>query len=639
MRIRHRAMLLGMLPAMLVTLLLGGYLIVARLADLEASLHARGLSLTRNLAQGALYSVVSGNRAPLEVLLQQTLRETDVVHAAVRLPHGAPVAEAGQAPGTLRVPLAAGAVEGRRHIAFVVPVVLSELEFDDPFLHDAARAGERTLAWASVVMSLEGKEVAARRTLLASLGFGVLGLAFAWLLVRQLALKGIGPLMQTIATVRRIAAGDLDAQVPVTARSELGILQADINQMSASLRELQRDMQRRVDAATAELAEQKAAAERANAAKSRFLATASHDLRQPMHALGLYVEALKPQLQGRDAALTLGKIEATVGAMEELFNAILDVSKLDAGVIVPAIQPVAVDRLFERLRGDFLAEAQNRGLDLRVRPLSVHVPADPVLLDRILRNLLSNALRYTRTGGVLLAARRHGGGVRLQVWDTGVGIAPEHLRRIFQEFYQVDNPQRDRGQGLGLGLAIVERLVRLMGFEIGVRSRPGRGTLFNLDIPRLAQAAGTVLPDAPPQADPTRLHGLVAVVDDDALILDALPGLLAGWGLEVVAAPDADRLFERLPRPPDLLLTDYRLAGGETGIAVAERVAARYACKPAVAIVTGDTAKASLEAIAARGYPVLHKPVKPARLRALVQRLLAAGQGEGWGPARDGLAV
>jgi signal transduction histidine kinase/CheY-like chemotaxis protein len=639
MKIRHRAMLLGMLPALLVTLLLGGYLIHARLADLEASLHARGLSVTRNLAQGALYSVVSGNRAPLHALLQQTLRETDVVHAAVRLPNGTPLAEVGQAPSALRIPLAAGAVRGRRHVAFVVPVVLSELEYDDPFLQDPAGSGERTLAWASVAMSLEGKEVAARRALLASLGFGVLGLVFAGLLVRQLALKGIGPLMQTIETVRRIASGDLDARVPVTARSELRILQADINQMSAALQELQRDMQRRVDAATAELAEQKAAAERANAAKSRFLAAASHDLRQPMHALGLYVEALRPQIEGREAAAILAKIAATVSAMEALFNAILDVSKLDAGVIVPRIEPVSIAGLFGRLADDFQAEAANRGLRLRVRPLPLWVPGDPVLLDRILRNLLANALRYTRQGGVLLAARRHGAGVRLQVWDTGVGIAQEHLGRIFQEFYQVDNPQRDRSQGLGLGLAIVDRLVRLMGFEIGVRSRPGRGTLFNLDIPRLAEPAGEAVPDVPAGLDPTRLHGLVAVVDDDALILDALPDLLAGWGLEVVAAPDADRLFERLPRRPDLLLTDYRLAGGETGIAVAERVAARYAYRPPVAIITGDTAQPSLQEIAAHGYPVLHKPVKPARLRALVRRLLAAGQGEGGGHAPDDLAV
>lgn len=614
-----------MLPALLVTLLLGGYLIHARLGDLQQGLKTKGQALAGNLAQGAVYSVVSGNLAPLEGLLQQTLKNGDVVYAAVHRPNGEPVAEAGHLPAGLNLLLVPGEVETRRYVVFTAAVSLNELDFDDPFVTGAQSSAPHSLAWASVVMSRAGNAAAVRNMLLASLGIGLLGLAFAWLLVRQLALKGIAPLMQTIATVRRIAAGDLDAQVPVTARSELKILQADINRMSAALRELQRDMQRRVEAATAELAWQKAAAEQANVAKSRFLAAASHDLRQPMHALGLYVAALKPQLEGRDAAQTLGKIEATVTAMEELFNAILDVSKLDAGVIVPQRQPVALDGLFERLRGDFQAEAQSRGLRLRVRARPIHVMGDPVLLDRLLRNLLANALRYTQRGGVLLAVRRRGQGVCVQVWDTGVGIAAEHLPRIFQEFYQVANPQRDRSQGLGLGLAIVERIARLLGYGIEVRSRPGRGTVFSLDIPELAHPVAGETPDVPVETG--RLRGLVAVVDDDAMILDALPVLLERWGLSVVAGADVEGLLSRLPRRPDLVITDYRLAGGETGFTVVDRLAAVHGPSPVV-IITGDTGQETLATIAARGYPLLHKPVKPARLRAVVQRLLAT-QGSG----------
>lgn len=609
-----------MLPALLVTLMLGGYLIHARLGDLQQGLKTKGQALAGNLAQGAVYSVVSGNLAPLEALLHQTLKDDDVVYAAVHRPNGERVAEAGRLPAAIRLPLVPGEVEARRHVVFTAAVSLNELDFDDPFVTGTQMSAPHNLAWASVVMSRAGNADAVRKMLLASLGIGLLGLAFAWLLVRQLALKGIAPLMQTIATVRRIAAGDLDAQVPVTARSELKILQADINRMSAALRELQRNMQKKVEAATAELARQKAAAEQANIAKSRFLAAASHDLRQPMHALGLYVAALKPQLEGRDAAQTLGKIEATVTAMEELFNAILDVSKLDAGVIVPQRQPVALDGLFERLRGDFQAEAQSRGLRLRVRARPIYVMGDPVLLDRLLRNLLANALRYTQKGGVLLAVRRRGQGVCVQVWDTGVGIAAEHLPRIFHEFYQVANPQRDRSQGLGLGLAIVERIARLLGYRIEVRSRPGRGTVFSLDIPELAPPVTGEAPDVPVAAG--QLHGLVAVVDDDAMILDALPVLLERWGLSVVAGADVEGLLGRLPRRPDLVITDYRLAGGETGFTVVDRLAAVHGPSPVV-IITGDTGQEALATIAARGYPLLHKPVKPARLRAVVQRLLA----------------
>jgi len=401
-------------------------------------------------------------------------------------------------------------------------------------------------------------------------------------------------------------------------------LQQGINHMSEVLQSFQEDMQRRVDAATAELARQKEAAERANLAKSKFLAAASHDLRQPMHAIALYVESMKPQVAGREAAITLSKIEAAVGAMENLFSAILDVSKLDAGVVLPEVSRLSVTALLDGLYEDFHQEAAAKGLQLRLRHCDAWVASDPVLLGRILRNLISNALRYTERGSVLIAARRRGGSVRFQVWDSGRGIPPEHMAHIFQEYFQLSNPQRDRSQGLGLGLAIVDRLARLLRHPLTVRSVPGKGTVFSLDVPI---SRGDSLRDEKgrdPLEGVARLRGLVAVVDDDAMVIDSLATLLEGWGLQVISAASGEELLKKLEHAPDLLITDFRLGTGD-GLAVAHAVREAYpgaACQ--VVIVTGDTSEQSVRVLDGSGYQVLHKPVRPARLRALVAHLLGS---------------
>jgi signal transduction histidine kinase/CheY-like chemotaxis protein len=632
--IRTRATLLGMLPALLIATLLGSYLSASRLGDLEASLHARGAALARQLAQGAQYGVVSGNLSAVRAQLRRMQGEADVVFLGVFDPDGTVLAELGRPPAGVPGTLRAGESDDGHFITITLPVELPRLEADDPAVNDPllatdAGAASWPVGWARVVVSRAGHEKAARQMLFAGLGLTLVGLAFAWLLVRQLAVSGIRPLMQTIGTVRDIASGNLDARLPVTATSELRILQQDINDMAAALRVLRQDMRGQVEAATAQLAAQKEAAERADQAKSRFLAAASHDLRQPMHALGLFVEAMKPQLEGRRAANLLDKIEASVITLEGLFNAILDISRLDAGAVVPQPRRVEVEPILTRLGHEFEAEAEARGLELRTRcARGLICETDPVLLERILRNLLSNALRYTQAGGVLLSARRFGARARIQVWDTGTGITAQDQARVFEEFYQLDNPHRDRERGLGLGLAIVKRLAELLGCPLSLRSIPGRGSVFSLDVrlSRKVAAAADTVQSAP--AGLGRLKGRLLVVEDDAVGRDALATLLRDWGLIVDTAAGSAEALAHLRQAPEVLLSDFRLSG-ETGLDVVRALRQAFPDQPMAAVlITADTADDTVRAIREQGLHLLHKPLRPARLRALLTQLLRPPGGE-----------
>jgi len=631
MKIRSRAYLLGLLPALLVAILLGGYLGLSRTNDLEAALLERGNALARHIAHGAEYAVVSGNHALLNPLLSGASQERDVSYVGVYQRNGELIAEAGRKPDALRVPLAEGMVNTGAMIVFTVPVAFMPLALEDPFFQSQALASPQAaspgFAWVQVVISRAGNTAITRQQLLATLGIVALALLFTVMLVRGLVLGGLRPLMEIIAAVRDIATHNFRVRLPPTAKSELRELQQGINQMSEALQSFEEGMQSSIDAATTELAKQKEAAERANQAKSTFLAAASHDLRQPMHAISLYVESMKPQVAGRDAAITLGKLEASVATMENLFCGILDISKLDAGAVVPEISVLPVKSLLGGLQDDFQHEADAKGLRLRLRHCEATVASDPVLLRRILRNLIANALRYTDHGGILIAARSRGRMIRFQVWDSGQGIQPEHIDHIFHEYFQAANPQRDRTQGLGLGLAIVDRLARLLGYPLSVRSRPGKGTMFSLDVP-IGQA-DPAHEDAARQtlAGMAQLHGLVAIMDDDAMVLDSMKILLESWGLSVTQASSTMSLLKGLERPPDLLITDYRL-GTEDGLEVAKILSDAYpGAVFSTIVVTGDVTEEGMRTLSGAGYPILHKPVRPARLRALVTNLLIQQEG------------
>lgn len=383
----------------------------------------------------------------------------------------------------------------------------------------------------------------------------------------------------------------------------------------------QRQVQAALMVAHDELTLHKKLADQAILAKSSFIAVASHDLRQPLHAIALYVAALQPTLAGRSAATMLDKIQSSVTAMDNMCSAILDVSKLDAGVVIPDVTCVSVQSLLDGVYNDFCHEASAKRLSLRLRFFNGSVSSDPALLTRVLRNLISNALRYTEQGGVLISARTHQRSVRFQVWDTGCGIEPENMKRIFEEYFQVDGTQQHRTQlGQGLGLSIVDRLTRLLAHPLTVRSQPGRGTVFSVDVPLCEDEP---LPTVnPPLPSAGQLQGQVLIVDDDGMVLDSLSNLLESWGLNVSMASGAKELSQGSAQAPDLLITDYHL-GTENGLSIIAILRERYpqAHFPVI-IMTGDTTSKAMQILQDSGHHVLHKPVRPAKLRALVASLL-----------------
>ena len=376
------------------------------------------------------------------------------------------------------------------------------------------------------------------------------------------------------------------------------------------------------------LRQQKEQADYANLSKSRFLAAASHDLRQPMHALGLLFESLRPGITDPSSQEVARSIAATIHTLEDLFNALLDISKLDAGVIQSRVEDIALAPLLARIESAFRPLAERKGLRFVMRAPVLAVRSDPALLERMLRNLVGNAIQHTPKGAVMVACRRRAGAVHIEVRDSGPGIAPALHRDIFQEFYQVNNAERDRSKGVGLGLAIVDRLGRILGHRVLVRSAPGRGSTFAIELPPGSMAAVAQAAALPPAGRPhlEALQGrLFAAIDDDAIVLEGMRQLFAHWGCELVATAGVDELLARLKadgRVPDLVISDYRLRGGETGAQAIARVAATFGRPMPGILVTGDTAPERLREATRSGHAVLHKPVRPAKLRALLLHLL-----------------
>ena len=373
-----------------------------------------------------------------------------------------------------------------------------------------------------------------------------------------------------------------------------------------------------------DLRRQKAFAEQANLAKSSFLAAASHDLRQPIHALSLFLGALRSRDMDDEARRLVDHIDGSVSAMDGLFMSLLDISKLDAGVVAPHFQPVAIGALLKRIARDHVDEAALKGVRLRTVDCAAAVWSDPILLERIVRNIVSNAVRYTDAGKVLIGCRRDRRAIRIEVWDTGRGIAAEQRTLIFQEFYQIGNPERDRTQGLGLGLAIVKRMSALIEATLTLASRPGRGSVFRLETSRCAPAPAVAIASEERVAGASK-QGLILVIDDEPAIRDAMSRLLSTWGHEVVVAGSAVEMFDRLvgrQDRPDLIICDYRLRGGDNGIAVTKALLHRFGGDIPAMLITGDTAPDRIGEAQASGFTLLHKPLSNSKLRAAIGNLM-----------------
>jgi signal transduction histidine kinase len=374
-----------------------------------------------------------------------------------------------------------------------------------------------------------------------------------------------------------------------------------------------------LEARTVELQRQTLAAERAERDKTRFLAAASHDLRQPMHAISLLVGMLRPRASSGQEHEVVERLERSIEAMDRLFGTILDLSKLDSGAVKPSIAAVPLRAILDSIEVHFAPQAASKQLALAIFPSRAIVSTDRVLMDRVLRNLVSNAIKYTNEGGVLVGCRRRGERLLVGVWDTGLGIATEDRERIFEEYFQVGSSPRDRGEGLGLGLSIVRRLARLLGSEVEVVSMPGRGSRLGLEVPFAGYVATEEERRGEESASETALSGkLVLVVDDEADVRFSTEALLRRWGCYAASAASVEEvvaILEHELRFPDAILTDYRLGDGQTGLDVITAVRQYTGEKTPAVIVTGEELeKAGLE-IAGSVYPVIKKPLSAEQLR------------------------
>jgi len=346
-----------------------------------------------------------------------------------------------------------------------------------------------------------------------------------------------------------------------------------------------------------------------------------------MHALGLFVGELHSRLDTAEQRKIASKVEESVEALSSLLDSLLDISKLDAGIVIPQIQGVDVESMLKRLVQDFVPVAQRKNITLRVSCVNAMVLSDPVLLERILLNLLSNAIRYTPINGtVLLACRKRGEDIRIEVRDNGIGIPSNEQQNIFREFVQLANSARDRSKGLGLGLAIVDRLARLLHHSLGLRSVPNRGSTFSVTVPRvfgvedlLAEQGTPVL--AMPKHDQLENYR-VLVVDDDMLVRTSTAGILESWGCHVSVGEGLEEVWKEYSESHfDLVICDYRLPDGN-GLQLADRIKDHCEMPPAFILVSGDTSPQILQAVNERGHHLLHKPVRPAKLRSLILFLL-----------------
>lgn len=386
-------------------------------------------------------------------------------------------------------------------------------------------------------------------------------------------------------------------------------------------RELLENLQEQKDSAE----QNQRVAEKAVLAKNRFLAAASHDLRQPLHALGLFHGALDRYVPSREGRELLDNIDQSTGALNHIFNSLLDVSRLDAGMVEVNTRHLPLHPLLEGIQTAYKSHADAKGVGFDYEPCREVVYSDPVLLERILRNLLSNAINYTDSGRVTLDCQRAGANMLvIRVTDTGIGIPDEEMDKIFSEYHQVNNPERDRNKGLGLGLAIVSRLCDLLKANLEVKSKPGEGTRFTLSIPLGNPDRVVARIEAGPVLD---LAGtVVLVIDDDQHVLEGMQGLLSGWGCRTVlaeSAVDAIGKIESRDLVPDFIFADFRLRGHETGTQAIETICEEFNKTIPAVIVTGDTSKDRLKEAVAKGLPLLHKPVTPGEVRTALVRGLS----------------
>jgi signal transduction histidine kinase/ActR/RegA family two-component response regulator len=642
--IERQTLSVAVIPILILALLLEGYFTYTRFADLDRALFDRAKMIVRQLASSSEYPVFSGNQGLLQqqvdiAFSQQDVNSIVVIDAEVKHLAGAGVTrnigeretfEKNSFKSTDLISIQ----EDRNVIWFYQPIVATQIELDE-FGSGGNVHIPTKKALGGVIVEIGKDRLNREKAEMLGLNLFMLLLVLmtTMLIAMRVSRRITIPILEMSLAIRRIGEGHMGTRIGGAKVRELDGLAHGINDMARQLEQDRNTLQQRVEEATQELRSKKEEAEKANFDKSRFLAAASHDLRQPMHALGLFVGELHGRLDTPEQRKIASKVEESVEALSSLLDSLLDISKLDAGIVIPQIQGVDIDAMVRRLVQEYTPVAQRKNITLHVWSLKEMVLSDPVLLERILLNLMGNAIRYTpQNGSVLLACRRRGDNLRIEVRDNGIGIPTEEHQNVFREFVQLANSARDRSKGIGLGLAIVDRLAKLLHHPLSLRSAPDTGSTFAVIVPRvfgvddLLAEPGQAPTMAMPRHD--KLDNLrVLVVDDDLLVRTSTAGILESWGCVVSVGEGLEEVWKEYSESHfDLVICDYRLPDGN-GLQLADRIKEHCALPPAFILVSGDTSPDILQAVNERGHHLLHKPVRPAKMRSLILFLLKQREG------------
>ncbi len=660
--IRQYVSWITLFPLIVLAISLESYFLLDRFSDFDHDLIERGQFISRQLATSSEYGVISNNQLFIRKIADAALQQPDVRGLMILNAASQNLIEEGEFSDTARnmlaniklapsVDLSQTALTPANQDSQAEAVQTSERGNSPPTIQNI---GESLLIYQQIVpenvlldeyisvlpvktagtviieMSRARTEMLKSELLWYTIAATTIFLVLILYLVHLTSRHITNPVSLLSNAVQKIGQGSLETRVAESSRiAELDILAHGINEMTAELQKESTNLQYLVEERTsqviqakqlAEVAQHKA--EHANIAKSRFLAAASHDLRQPIHAQGLFLGVLSRTELTPYQRVLLSSARTALDASGEMLNTLLDFSRIEAGVVKPQIQPFLLQPLFNKIENEFAPQADAKGLVYRSRETDLAAQSDPMLVELILRNLLSNAIRYTELGGVLVACRRRGNQAVLEVWDTGIGIEPAHQQEVFREFHQLGNPERDSRKGLGLGLAISDGLARTLNHGLSLVSKPLRGSVFRLTLP-IAAAALPIKGPAVMRGNSDTLNIRVLVIDDDETVRAAMLHLLRNWGCECEAVESIEEaLALALSHTPDVVVSDYRLREQRTG---AEAIAALRTllgnALPAL-LITGDTAPERLREAQASGIPLLHKPVSPSQLyRGLMEAL------------------
>jgi len=636
--IRARMVLAALLPLALIGTMFAVWMLMSRFDDLQTAYEQRNRLVARQVGLASEFGLFSGNQTQLQALAVGALQDSDVRWVAIIDARGHLLASAGNqqlAPRTDFQPVASAGTLPNQTVDWIrQPVFSSQTTLDDLFDGAAATTSVRRSTLGQITLSFSRQTLNDRKLNLLLGGglIGALALLFGLALALFLSRSVSRPVARISHLVELIGRGEFGHVQSLRAQLEptdpLYSLQERIHQMADQLQRAQDDLQQQVALATQQLRQKKEEAEAANLAKTRFLVAASHDLRQPTHALGLFVSRLAQLPHDAQTSQLIDHLQMSVLALQNLLDGLLDISRLEARSVQAKEGPFSVASLFGQLTQDVKDAAASKGLALRIHPTSAWALSDATLVYRILLNLVNNAVRYTQQGRVLVVARLRPSRrqVQVQVWDTGIGIAPEHQQAVFGEFYQVANAARDRTKGMGLGLSIVRRTADLLRLQVQLKSRLGVGTCVTLTLPWVEAPFATSSHGTADEVIGAELGGVnVLVIEDDALVRQALASVLQGWDMQVAQASGLKQARQHLARGlvPQVIISDYQLEEGANGVQSIKALRSDLQTDIPACLISGDTQPYLDQQARQAGLSLLQKPVRPAKLRSLLRRLVS----------------